>query len=288
MEALSKIKNVKKQLLMYINYHQKLGNYRPIFFSKDDLSTDVAELISKCAKLYQIKRCHCCYGPYFIADKKKVCASCIYEGPIFCHQCRKFRLYDDFSEFSENPKTTQYDRCSYCNYDKFPPEEIINEDIVLSLLKEKTDYILQECLICSQDFAFKTRDKYRAVHPEKCGECRKLKLDKCTYCHKELLPREYKKCNMGCCTLCQHCVVKCDKCIALGLLPQCPKTKKCVRLVGEKRRVTGRVCRECNIQKSISCNSKGRAISEDKCPHPWCIKCEKHSGIYHPSCLQYY
>jgi len=160
---------VKKQLLMYINYHYKMGNYRPVFFSKYDLSDNsISDLMTKCMELYKIKRCHCCYDRYFVADKKKICKMCISKGPIFCEGCSRFRLYDDFHSFPEFPETTEYDRCTYCAHEKSVPEEHIDEYAILSPLIETSGYILQECAECSQDFCLKT-DQLMSLN---CGKCK--------------------------------------------------------------------------------------------------------------------
>lgn len=117
----------------------------------------------------------------------------------------------------------------------------------------------------------------------------KNKWKKCSYCCEKYNQDDLVECDRKDCLLCEYCRTQCDICDDV----QCPNTKKCQ--APECERYNGRTCKKCNKMKSRVHSKRWHICTQqDTCPHPWCVKCEKHDKTRqeyfkkHRECSRYY
>jgi len=287
------------ELSIYLLYHNRLADYKLV---KPD--PNINDLVDKVMKAYNLEVCRCCFENLYINNNKtSICRRCTDYDPMFCVKCNTYSRIDNITY--ENGESI----CKECKHLKPNMGKIIQD--LGGVLEHITGYSINKCVGegCEKMYVVKYRHlkklysnhrdydnvtKYeyerRAPIPnsserlgkfyQMCWDCQEAaikplceKTEECSFCRDFVRPTEVVKCDQGCCQYCEYCRVVCNKCNT----HQCLITKTC----GPMFHNSGRMCKKCHIFKSVSTyeTSRGEPIRNyDKCPHPWCLACEKCYG----------
>ncbi len=246
--------------------------------------------------------CQCCKNS-FKERTKPLCSFCAREGVSPCDQCERFYFPSDLEVDLDTGNT-------YCEECKTGDRSVTvcHNDVgmcLYSALISKTGIRIVLCP-CGEPFFFDngiddhfiasnikryyTRYLESSISSTITNALEKLATSLCWNCQKKGAKEIFEsvrcntclhlhaqdtvmRCDQNCCWQCPWCRVQCDICEK----PQCHKTKECnMPSSGKKRRSEGRYCDKCKTQKLICYNSYSQPVNEDSCPHPWCLKCEKH------------